>query len=228
MRELAVLVLALAACNNVTKDNCQSITCSGNGNQYQECTSAAGDITFRLAGGSCKCSALSATSCNTCTSEISTYCGNGDGGIPLDSGAGSCLATFSGGVSASDSTCSLSIESDSTSWTASLGSTTVGGDAWSGIFFENTGAAAVGTFNQNMSVRASTTLGGTGTSASSWSAVFDNGTAIGSAVLMVNDLGSGAMVSGSTVYADPHGTFIGTLVDQTANKAADVTLQITF
>jgi hypothetical protein len=209
------------------------------------CANADGSGTYNFGGMSCNAPANDTAQRQQCALEVASYCGGGGtggtggtggGGAGGGGGGGFCSTTFSGGFSGTYSPCAVTITYTAASNTASVATA---GNAipgtpytWTGMSFVLVGMPATGTFDQTSAMGASDQVTQLGSqNPPTWEAGYGQGTAFGSATLSITSLGPSSAIdaNGDVLYASPHGTWTGTLVDQNPMTAMpDVMQTITF
>lgn len=212
---------------------CQTGECASANLNYRACTDTGGNVTYDYGGLSCTCPSGNATQCQSCVENVATFC-EGGGGVGGSGGGGStCTTTFSGAFTATDSSCAVTLTyiSSADVWTVATAGNAIPGTSytWGGMSFLLGGTPATGTYDQAASMGASDQVTETGNSSGPvWEAGFGSGMVFGTATLTITSLGSSSLAEGgSTLYQAPHGTWTGTLIDQTGQQPA-VMQTITF
>jgi hypothetical protein len=232
----SLVALGIIGCGGSPAITCQTANCSSGTLTYQVCSHTDGTVSYDFGGMSCSCASANSAQCQTCTTEVASYC-TGGGGTGGGGGGGgvACTATFSGGTSGTYSPCAVTIvySSGNASWTISTAGNAIPGTAytWTGFSMTTPGMPATGTFNQTASTGASdqVTIPG-GSNAPIWEAGYGSGQTFGTASVTVTALGSSIdSGGGNLLYQSPHGTWTGTLADQNPMTAMPAIMQtVTF
>lgn len=207
--------------------------------QFQACTEANGDISYKLGGTSCTFQPSNSAEHDACVAQLTGYCDSisGTGGTGGGGGAGgsvTCTTTFSGAFSATYSPCAVTVTYVPAGglWTISTAGNALPGTpySWTGMTFALPGQPATGTFDQTQTMGASDEVADQSSSDPPvWLAGYGDGTTYGSASVTITSLGAAVSVATGTLYQAPHGTWTGTLVDQNPDTAQpDLMQTITF
>jgi hypothetical protein len=240
---VACLATLAASCGGSPNVQCQNAACStGTHQPYRVCAQANGDVSYSFGGLSCTCSASNSSQCQTCDAQVASFClgdGPGTGGSGGTGGTNpgtggtttvACTASFSGATSGSFSPCAVTITylPSQNQWSANTAGGTIAGTAytWTGMSFVWSGQASTGTFDQNQSVGATNQVTQPGNNnPPMWLAAHGNGYIFGSAALTIESLGPSIQVSGQTLYQSPHGSWVGTLIDQNPETSLPEVMQ---
>jgi hypothetical protein len=233
----SALAMVIVGCGGSPTVTCQTTTCSSGTLTYQICSQTDGSVSYDFGGMSCGCSGSNQAQCQTCSTEVASYCNGGTGGGGSGGGGGggngvTCTSTFSGGVTGTYSPCAVAItySAANASWSVSTAGNAIPatGDTWTGFSMTVPGMAATGTVNQTMSTGSSDqiTIPG-GSNPPLWEAGYGQGQTFGTASVNVTALGpSMDLGNGNLLYQAPHGTFTATLVDQNPMTAMPNVMQV--
>jgi hypothetical protein len=240
-RDTALLVVGLAllaqSCGGSSLSSpptCQQQTCANAAaGTYQTCAQPNGNVDYDTGDELCTCPPGNANQCLLCAQIVAGHCSSVLTAEPSDAGADTCVATFSGAVSAMAPSCAFTIMYAPLAGVSAVG---VKGGAitatpydW-GVDLVLNGPLAVGTFDQTQDVLASAYLEDESLGMlPNWEASINSGQPMGDATLEITSLGPAVDVDGQTFYQSAHGTWTGRLVyERPLSVQPDVALTITF
>jgi hypothetical protein len=168
--------------------------------------------------------------CSIVVAVLGSSCGKP--ADPVNDG-GTCVATFSGAVTGTVSSCEVTMSysaSSNTTLVATSGAS-VGAYDWAGFSFTLDGRPDAGAFDQQFMRTAADSIGDSSSSSSPfWVAEHDQNNNLGSSILRLTSLGAATDLGGGTTQYDlPHGTVTANLADQNPSSSMPaVMLNVTF
>jgi hypothetical protein len=243
-RGTALLVVGLAllaqSCDGASLSSpaasptCQTQTCANAAaGTSQTCSQPNGNVDYNTGNELCTCPPGNANQCLLCAQIVAGHCGSALTAEPSDAGAGSCVATFSGAVSAMAPSCAFTIMYAPLAGVSSVdvkgGAITATPYYW-GVDLVLNGPLAVGTFDQTQGVLAGAYVDDESLGMlPNWEASINSGQPTGDATLEITSLGPAVDVDGQTFYQSAHGTWTGRLIyERPQTSQPDVALTITF
>jgi hypothetical protein len=239
----SLVAAGLVGCGGSPSITCQTAMCSSGTKTYQVCSHTDGSVSYDYGGMSCSCSGSNGTDCQSCATQVASYCTGGGGGTGGTGGGGggggsgaTCTVTFAGGITNTYSGCAPTITqvTGQAFWTVGVAGNSSGISGtpylWSGININvDSATPATGSYTAaNMKSGGSSIEPTAGGGSPSWQAAVSGGSAaIGNLTVDVSALGTPSSVGSATTYLGTHASFTATLHDVSTAGMPDVTVTVT-